>query len=118
MFDRLADMVPAGVTVTAGSWGMAAWYLRGNGVNLFPLGVGVNEYVLANGETMEQELGDRKIKYVKLVAAVRYHTDSEQANSCMATMMSGKYDVLAQQGAWLLFKKKSPSADDLSPVVD
>jgi len=116
MFDRLANMVPAGVTVTAGSWGMAAWYLRGNGVTLFPLGVGVNEYILTQGETMERNLGDQKMMYIRLLGAVRYHADSEKANSCMTTMMSEKYDLLAQQGSWMLFKKKSPSTDDPSTV--
>jgi hypothetical protein len=98
MFDNIVDLVPVGMTITTTEWGMAAWYLHGNKVNLFPLGVGSNDYIMVQAEG--------EIPNIKLYSAVRYRADAIQANECFASIISDDYEKLSQQGTWVLFKKK------------
>ncbi len=97
MFDKLADNVPVGATVTATQWGMAAWYDRGNTVNLFPLGMGINDYIMVQAE------GD--MPDIQLLSAVRYKADAKLANECFVPVITENYEKLSQQGNWMLFKK-------------
>ncbi len=97
MFDNLAREVPAGVSVTATEWGIAAWYLRGNKVTIFPLGVGLNDYIMVQVEGTVPD--------IKLLSAVRYRPDAQLANECFAPVISRNYKIIAQEGNWVLFKK-------------
>jgi hypothetical protein len=99
MFDKLADTVPAGATVTGTEWGMAAWYLRGHTANIFPMGVGVNDYI------MVQVLGE--MPDIKLLSAVRYRADAALANQCYVPVLLQKYNEIAHEGTWALFEKKT-----------
>lgn len=99
MFDELAGRVPTGSSVTGTEWGSAAWLLRGNTPNIFPLGMGVNEYV------MTQALGD--MPDVRILSAVRYRPDAESANNCFVPVIAENYDFVARSGTWALFKLKS-----------
>lgn len=99
MFDKLAKNVPAGATVTASHWGMAAWYLRGNKVNIFPLGVGLNDYMMIQTEGTTPN--------IKVFSAVRFRTDTTLANECFAPIISKNYKELSREGTWVLFKKKT-----------
>jgi hypothetical protein len=103
VFDNLAQMVPEGAAVTSTEWGMPAWYLRGNKVNLFPLGVGQNDYVMVQAEG--------EIPNVKLLSAMRYRGDAVQANGCIAPVISANYIELARQGTWVLYKKNMQPAN-------
>jgi hypothetical protein len=99
MFDQLTSLVPAGTTVTATEWGMAAWYLRGNKVNIFPIGVGINNYIMVQAEG--------EMPNIKLFSAVRYKADALQANDCFSSIIAQDYEKLSQQGSWVLFRKKT-----------
>ena len=97
MFDKLANMVPEGVAVTATEWGLAAWHLRGNAVNIFPLGVGLNDYIMVQAEGGMPD--------IQLLSAVRYKADAKLANECFVPVITKNYQKLSQQGNWMLFKK-------------
>jgi hypothetical protein len=100
MFEALTQNVPLGATVTTPEWGMPRWYLRGNNVNFFPLGVGQNDYVVVQA--------DGKIPNIKIFSAGRYVGDAELANECIASVISEKYKEIASSGTWVLFKKIQP----------
>jgi hypothetical protein len=97
-FEALARFVPTGTAITTPEWGMAAWYLRGNKVNFFPLGIGANEYIMAQAEG--------EMPNIKLLTAFRYGTDSALANECIAHEITANYKELTRLGNWVLFKKK------------
>ena len=83
--------------MTSTQWGMAAWYDRGNTVNLFPLGIGVNDYIMVQAEG---EMPD-----IQLLSAVRYKADAKLASECFVSVITENYEKLSQQGNWMLFKK-------------
>jgi hypothetical protein len=99
MFDTLSNNVPVGETVTATEWGMAAWYLRGNAVNIFPIGVGINNYIMVQAKG--------SVPNIKLLSAVRFKADVNLANECFVPIISEYYKEVAREGTWVLFKKKS-----------
>ena len=99
-FEALAQNVPLGATVTTPEWGMPRWYLRGNKVNFFPLGVGQNDYLVVQTEG--------EIPNIKLFSAKRYGNDEELANECIAPVISEKYEKISSSGTWVLYKKIQP----------
>lgn len=96
-FDEIAKNVPIGATVTTSEWGMAAWYLRGNKVNYFPLGVGHSDFIMVQAEGA--------IPGIKILSAIRYGDDAVLANECIAPVISANYKEVSRVGGWALFKK-------------
>ncbi len=99
-FEALAQNVPLGATVTSPERGMPRWYLRGNKVNFFPIGVGQNDYVVVQADGM--------IPNIKIFSAIRFFSDAELANECIAPVISEKYKEISRSGGWVLFKKIQP----------
>lgn len=99
MFDKIAAKVPPGVTVTTTEWGMTVWYLRGNTVNVFPVGVGLNDYVMVQVEG--------KMPNLNILSAVRYKPDAKLANACISSVIIKEYKEVLRQGTWALFKKST-----------
>ena len=103
IFNKLANHVPAGATVTSTEWGMAAWYLRGNKVNIFPIGIGVNDYIMVQNVA--------KYPDIKLLSAVRYKNDKALADGCFEPVFRKKYTEIAREGTWALFKKNTQKSN-------
>lgn len=100
MFNNLVKPVPVGATVTATEWGMGAWYLRGNPVTIFPLGVGLSDYIMVQAEG--------EAPNIKLLSAVRYDAAAlDKANACFVPLILENYKEVSREGTWVLFKKKS-----------
>lgn len=100
IFNSLVKQVPAAATVTATEWGMAAWYLRGNLVTIFPLGVGLSDYIMVQVEGVTPN--------IKLLSAVRYGAaDTTMANACYVPIILENYKEVSRNGTWVLFKMKS-----------
>ena len=99
-FNNLVKSVPVGATVTATEWAMAAWYLRGNTVTIFPLGVGLSDYIMVQAEGV--------IPNIKISSAVRYDpTVLDKANACFVPIILENYSEVSREGTWVLFKKRS-----------
>ena len=78
---------------------MLAWYLLGIHSDIFPIDVGINEYLMIQTTGVPPD--------IKVNSAVRYTGDAEKANSCFAPIVSAKYNIVDTQGSWVLYKMKS-----------
>lgn len=98
IFEKLVKNVPVGASVTATEWAMAAWYLRGNTATIFPIGIGLSDYIMVQAEGGGQN--------IKLLSAVRYGAaDTIMANACHLPTILEDYKEVSRVGTWVLLKK-------------
>lgn len=104
ILDNLLLNLPTNASVTLSGWGLPLLYSRGNEVHLFPLNIGLSDYLLVQFDEKKKSI----------LASYNYHLPSAQLDSCYTRIINKDYLLIKQEGTWALFKKNNLYIKNLS----